>query len=66
MRNPKYIYIIKTQRWVRQVKFAWLVLWEYENLKEAKEFAMNYEFGKVIEIVDWENIIEIINKDKIK
>ena len=62
MKNPKYINIIKTQRWIRQIKFAWLVLWEHENLQEAKDFAINYEFWKIIEVIDWENIIEIINK----
>jgi len=62
MRNPKYINIIKTERGVWQIKFAGLVLWEYEGLQEAKSFAINYEHWKIIEVIEWDNIIEEIEK----
>lgn len=62
MRNSKYINIIKTERGVWQIKFAWLVLWEYENLQEAKDFAINYQYWKIIEVVVWDDIIEEIEK----
>jgi hypothetical protein len=51
MRNPKIIHIIKTDHNTRQVQFAELIFWDYENLQEAKDFAINYEYGQSIEIV---------------
>lgn len=62
MKNPKYINIIKNERGVWQVQFAWLVIWVYEDLQEAKEFAINYEYWKIIEIIDWDDLIEEIKK----
>lgn len=62
MRNPKYINIIKTERGVWQIRFAGLVLWEYEDLQEAKDFAINYEHWKIIEVIVWDDIVEEIEK----
>lgn len=62
MKNPKYINIIKTERGVWQVQFAWLVIWVYEDLHEAKEFAINYEHWKIIEVIDWDDVVEEIKK----
>ncbi len=62
MRNPKIIAIIKTDKNTRQVQFAGLVLWDYENLQEAKDFAINYEYGQTIEIVADGEFVQTIDK----
>lgn len=62
MRNPKYIYIIKTSRGVWQVVFARLVIGEYPLLEDAKDFACSYQYGEIIEVVDGESVIETIKK----
>ena len=62
MRNPKIITIIKTDTNTRQVQFAGMVFWEYSDLQEAKDFAINYEHGQTIEIVVNGQIVQTIEK----
>jgi hypothetical protein len=62
MRNPKYIYIIKTSRGVWQLVFAHLVIGEYPLLEDAKKFAIDYQYGEIIEVIDGENVLETIRK----
>lgn len=47
--------ILKTQSWLRQVTFQWLVIGEHDSMIEAKEFAIMYPHGWYIKIrEDWE------------
>jgi hypothetical protein len=56
------IFIIKTDRDAWQVKFAGLVIGEYEALQEAKDFAVGYGYGEKIEIWDNTELLETIQK----
>lgn len=62
MSYTKYINIIKTSTWIRQVQYTRLVIGEFSELQEAKDFAIKYEYGLIIKITDGEGTIETIYK----
>lgn len=61
MRNPKLITVVHTKTGY-QVQFAWLVIGEYSNLEEARQFSISYPYWLRIEIRKDNIMIDKIDK----
>lgn len=61
MRNPKVITVIHTKTGY-QVQLAGLVIGEYPDLEQAKQFSISYPYWQRIEIRKDDLIVERVDK----